>query len=182
VAVSAASTATVAGTAATQRSPGAEEVVKPARKPTTKSSKGSTVSRRDLMGRTQRFEARKVRRLIRHVDPWSIAKLSLVFFFAVWLMFMIAAVIVWSVAQASGTIANVESAFATFGVEGIAFDGNFIFKIFGLLGLIVMFASVAGAVISSVIFNLISDVIGGVWITVIEEETSRPVSSSPNGS
>jgi hypothetical protein len=27
-------------------------------------------------------------------------------------------------------------------------------------------------------FNLISDIIGGVWITVIEEETTRPVTGS----
>jgi len=31
------------------------------------------------------------------------------------------------------------------------------------------------------VFNLVSDIIGGVWISVIEEETARPVSESNDG-
>ena len=62
----------------------------------------TTVTHRDLRGRRQQFEARKVRRLIRHVEPWSVLKLSLVFFLSLWLVFIIAAVIVWSVARAHG--------------------------------------------------------------------------------
>ena len=34
----------------------------------------------------------------------------------------------------------------------------------------------AALVVASLVFNLISDIIGGVWISVIEEETARPVS------
>jgi len=30
-------------------------------------------------------------------------------------------------------------------------------------------------VVSTLVFNLISDIIGGVWISVIEEETARPM-------
>jgi len=28
------------------------------------------------------------------------------------------------------------------------------------------------------VFNLVSDIIGGVWVSVIEEETARPVAES----
>ena len=30
-------------------------------------------------------------------------------------------------------------------------------------------------VVAALMFNLVSDIIGGVWISVIEEETARPV-------
>ena len=40
-----------------------------------------------------------------------------------------------------------------------------------------VFACTAASVVSTIIFNLISDLVGGVWISVIEEETSRPVTN-----
>jgi len=141
-----------------------------------KASSDNTVSRRDLWGRKQRFEARKVRRLVRHVDPWSVLKLSLIFFFCLWIMFLIAAVIVWSVAESSGTVGKIESFVSDLGLTDWKLDGKVIFRQFGLVGLVLMFAMTAAATITSIVFNLVSDIIGGVWITVIEEETSRPVS------
>lgn len=47
---------------------------------------------------------------------------------------------------------------------------------FGLIGLVFMFAGTAATTVASIVFNLVSDIIGGIWITVIEEETARPVS------
>ncbi len=131
-------------------------------------------------GRSQRgrLEARKVRRLIRHVDPWSVLKASLLFFLSLWLVFMIAAVIVWAVARGSGTVAKVETFVqSNLSVTDWKLNGDFLFRQFGLVGLILTFASTVAATIATLVFNLISDIIGGVWVTVIEEETSRPRSN-----
>jgi len=135
----------------------------------------NTVTRRDIWGRRQRFEARKVRRLLRQIDPWSVLKLSLVFFFCVWVMFMVAAIIVWQVARTSGTIDRVESFVGDLGIPDWTLDGRFIFRQYGLVGLVLVFAGTSAATVASVVFNLISDIIGGVWLTVIEEETARPI-------
>jgi hypothetical protein len=133
--------------------------------------------------RRERFEARRVRRLIRHIDPWSVLKLALLLFLCLWLVSMIAAVIVWTVARSSGTIGKIESfANTNLGQDNFHFDGDFLFRQFGLIGLILSLAATAASTVAAVVFNLISDVIGGVWITVIEEETSRPVSGSPGSS
>jgi len=139
-------------------------------------SSGATVSRRNVLGRKQRFEARRVRRIIRHIDPWSVLKLSLVFFICVWVMFMVAVVIVWSIAQSSGTVEKIESFVSDLGVTGWKLNGTFVFRQYGLFGLVMVFACTTASVVSTIIFNLISDLVGGVWISVIEEETSRPVS------
>jgi len=138
-------------------------------------SSAQTVSRRNLLGRKQRFEARRVRRIIRHIDPWSVLKLSLVFFLCVWIMFMVAVVIIWSIAQSSGTVEKIESFVSDLGVTGWKLNGTFIFRQYGLFGLVMVFACTTASVVSTIIFNLISDLVGGVWISVIEEETSRPL-------
>lgn len=136
-----------------------------------------TVSRRNALGRKQRFEARRVRRIIRHIDPWSMLKLSLVFFICVWVMFMVAVVIIWSIAQSSGTVDKIESFVSDLGVTGWKLNGTFVFRQYGLFGLVMVFACTTASVVSTIIFNLISDLVGGIWISVIEEETSRPVSN-----
>ncbi|MFN8049881.1 MAG: DUF3566 domain-containing protein [Acidimicrobiales bacterium] len=138
-------------------------------------SGAQTVSRRNLLGRKQRFEARRVRRIIRHIDPWSVLKLSLVFFLCVWVMFMVAVVIIWSIAQSSGTVDKIEGFISDLGVAGWKLNGTFIFRQYGLFGLVMVFACTTATVVSTIVFNLISDLIGGVWISVIEEETSRPI-------
>ena len=123
-----------------------------------------------------RIEARKVRRLIRHVDPWSVLKLSLLLFVCIWLILMIAVVIVWTVARSSGTVEKIETFVNTnLGQSNWRLDGDFLFRQFGLVGLIITLALTAATTMTAIVFNLISDIIGGVWVTVIEEETSRPV-------
>ncbi len=106
-------------------------------------------------------------------------KASLLLFLCLWLVSMIAAVIVWTVARSSGTIGKIESfANTNLGQDNFHFDGDFLFRQFGLIGLILTLAATAATTVASVVFNLISDVIGGIWITVIEEETARPASGS----
>lgn len=127
----------------------------------------------------QKFEARKVRRLIRHIDPWSVLKLSLVFYFCMWLVGLISSVIVWQVATSSGTIGKFETFLSNLGIADPKIDGEFFLRQFGLVGLIVVLGAALITTVAAVIFNLINDLIGGVWITVIEEETGRPLSGSP---
>ncbi len=67
--------------------------------------------KRVLGYRRQRFEARKVRRLVRHIDPWSVLKLSLLLALCMWVVAMIASVIIWSVANNTGALASLERFF-----------------------------------------------------------------------
>jgi hypothetical protein len=133
--------------------------------------------KRVLGYRRQRFEARKVRRLVRHVDPWSVLKLSVMVALCMWLITMIASVILWTVASNSGTVASVEDFVnSSLQLQDWKLDGEFLFRQFGLISLLLYLGFAASIVVASLVFNLISDIIGGVWISVIEEETARPVS------
>jgi len=131
--------------------------------------------------RLSRLRARKVRRVIRHVDPWSVLKVSLVFYLCLFVVLMVAGVVLWNIASATGTIGDVEGFFKDAGAfETFSFDGLTVFWATFLIGLILAIAAAAVNVLVAVLFNLISDLVGGVRVTVLEEETVQPaVAESP---
>jgi hypothetical protein len=117
-----------------------------------------------------------VRRLVRHLDPWSMFKLAVLVALSMWLITMIAAVILWNVARSAGTIATLEDFVnSSLQLQDWQLDGQFLFRQFGLITLLMALGFAVAVVVASLIFNLISDIIGGVWVSVIEEETARPV-------
>ena len=72
-----------------------------------------------------RLRARKVRRVIRHFDPWSVLKVSLVFYFCLFVVLMVAGVVLWNLAAAAGTISDIESFFKDAGAfQTFSFDGS----------------------------------------------------------
>jgi len=126
--------------------------------------------------RRQRFEARKVRRLVRHVDPWSMLKLAVLVALCMWLISLIAAVILWAVARSSGTVSSLESFVnSSLQLQDWTLDGQLLFRQFGLISLLTHLGIAVSIVIATLVFNLISDIIGGVWVSVIEEESARPI-------
>lgn len=123
-----------------------------------------------------RYEARKVRRLVRHVEPWSVLKISLIFYFCIWIILLVAGAILWRVADSSGMIDNIEKFIREiFALKSFSFEAGRIFRIYAVGGLVTVVAATAFTVLLAVLFNLISDLTGGVRVTVIEEETARPV-------
>lgn len=124
--------------------------------------------------RLKKLRARKVRRLIRHVEPWSVLKISLVFYFCLWVVLLIAGGILWSFAVSSGTIGNLEN-FVTelAALERFELNGDQIFRAVAIGGLVLVVVAAGFTVLMAVLFNLISDIIGGIRVTVVEEETAR---------
>ena len=124
--------------------------------------------------RLKKLRARKVRRLIRHVEPWSVLKISLVFYFCLWAILLMAAGILWSFAVGSGMVDNLEN-FVTelAALERFEINGDQIFRALAIGGLVLVVAGAGFTVLMAVLFNLISDIIGGIRVTVVEEETAR---------
>ena len=123
---------------------------------------------------TRRLRARRVRRLIRHIEPWSVLKVSLLLYFCIWAVNLLVGVTLWQLAFNAGLIANVENFITKLGaLESFKIHGDMIFQIAAAGGLILVMALTGLTVLGSVLFNLISDVTGGVRVTVVEEETAR---------
>ncbi len=121
-----------------------------------------------LLGRKPRV--RKVTRVVRHVDPWSVFKIALIANLVLYVVLLTAGVLLWNVANATGTVDNVERFFESFGWSSFEFDGGQIYHSAWIAGLFAVIGLTGIAVLLATLFNLITDLVGGMRFTVLEEE------------
>jgi hypothetical protein len=121
-----------------------------------------------LLGRKPRV--RRVTRVVRHVDPWSVFKIALVANLVLYLIVLTAGVLLWNVAYATGTVDNVERFLESFGWSSFEFNGGQIYHSAWIGGLFVVIGLTGLAVLLATMFNLITDLVGGMRFTVLEEE------------
>jgi len=121
---------------------------------------------------------RRVRRIIRKIDPWTTLKVSAVIWAVLGLAFVLGAVIFWSVLDRAGIPDQlvdfmVEITLIEDGADPFANTEQFLrFLIFGAVVGWVLFTGTSVAI--AVVYNLVSDVVGGLEIVVLEE-TLNPV-------
>ena len=187
-----------------------------------------------------------MRRIVRHVEPWSVLKISVLFFLSLFLILCVASTVLWNAARSAGAIDDVESFITSLGfgncedipgqdtsetpattpttvagaadqigggeatsttlpaggepddpsalpdedgkcnegqrlVGGFEFEDERIFQAFALGGVVLVLAGAAASVVMVLLFNLISDLTGGVRVTVLEEDppSSRARTGSP---
>ena len=82
-----------------------------------------------------RPRVRRVSRVIRDIDPWSVFKVGLAFHLVLYFVLLITLVLLWNVAKSTGTIDNVENFMESFGWETFSFDGGKLFGDVWVLGL-----------------------------------------------
>lgn len=124
---------------------------------------------------TQR-RVRRVSRVIRDIDAWSVFKVGLVVHAALYVVFLVTGVLLWNVASATGTIDNIEQFLTSFGWESFTFKGGQLFTSAAMLGIFLVVLGTGLWVLAAVIFNLVTELVGGVRVTVLEEEVvARPV-------
>lgn len=121
-----------------------------------------------VLGRKPRV--RKVTRVVRHVDPWTVFKIALVASAVLYIIMLTAGVLLWNVAFATGTVDNVERFFESFGWESFTFNGGEIYHAAWIAGLFGVIGLTGLAVLTATLFNLITDLVGGMRFTVLEEE------------
>ena len=128
-----------------------------------------------VLGRKPRV--RRVTRVVRHVDPWSVFKIAIVANIVLYLILLTAGVLLWNVAYATGTVDNVERFFESFGWSSFEFNGGQIYHNAWIGGLFVVIGLTGLAVLMAALFNLITDLVGGMRFTVLEEEVVEARSS-----
>ena len=196
-----------------------------------------TRSPKERPPKRQKVRARKVRRIVRHIEPWSVLKISVLFFLSVFLIICVASALLWNTARSAGAIDDVEGFITSLGfgncedvegtepepesttastvdgtaeqlapgataptettvavepeeestlpdedgecregqvlVGGFKFEDERIFQSFALGGVVLVLAGSAATVVMALLFNLISDLTGGVRVTVLEEDPPR---------
>lgn len=120
---------------------------------------------------------RRVRRIIRKIDPWTVLKAGFVVNLAVGLSGMLGIWIAWSIAVQRGIPDNFAD---TLGRLTIAFtpDGELYFRVVLMVAIIWVIGATATLTLMVVLYNLVSDVVGGVELIMLEE-TQDTVSTQP---
>ena len=121
-----------------------------------------------MLGRKPRV--RRVTRVVRHVDPWSVFKIAIVANLVLYIIVLTASVLLWNVANATGTVQNVERFFESFGWNSFEFNGGELYHAGWIAGLFVVIGLTGLSILAATLFNLITDLVGGVRFTVLEEE------------
>ena len=128
-------------------------------------------------------EVRRVRRIIRKIDAWTVFKVSSIFWAIAALGLVLGLIMFWSVVQASGiperitdflvTITLVDEGSDPFGND----DAFFRLALFGSIAWAILGCGLT--TLGAVMYNLISDVVGGVEIVVLEETLNPTAVASP---
>lgn len=125
--------------------------------------------RRSLFRRRTRI--RRVSRVVRRVDAWTVLKVSVVFYAVAYVVLLVAGVLLWNLATTTGTVENIEGFVRElFGLEVFHIDGERLYRASWPIGVFLAVAGTGLNVTAAVMFNLITDLVGGVRVTVLEEE------------
>jgi hypothetical protein len=119
----------------------------------------------------ERVAQRRAKVVIRKVDPWSVLKFSLLFYFCLMLVFLFAFVILYWILGVTGvldSIANVLTDVGFGGKSGFEFHGYWIFSRLFLVGLAGVVVWSLVNMLVAVLYNLCSDVVGGIQVTLAE--------------
>jgi len=125
---------------------------------------------------------RRVRRIVRKIDPWTVLKVSAVLTGLVALSLVLLSVIAWAVIGRLGLMSAFESA-----AQRVALiePGDTVFKAGGeyLRGMILlagtwMMGATAVLTLGAVLYNLLAELVGGIEFTVYEQV---PVVTDPRG-
>jgi len=116
---------------------------------------------------------RRVRRVIRKFDPWTVFKVSLLFHAVLTIGLLLGLLIVWSVIVNVGVPGRLDDFLAVITLldEGQSFfdNGQQYLRVVVFLAAIFSLALTLLSTVAAILYNLISDVVGGVEVVMLEE-------------
>ncbi|MGI8753333.1 MAG: DUF3566 domain-containing protein [Acidimicrobiales bacterium] len=116
-------------------------------------------------------ETIRTRQVVRHVETWSVLRVSFLFYFLGMAVTLLAGVALWNVASALGTITSIDKSIKTlFDLKTFTLRPAPVLAYSVAAGVILVVVGTLVNVMIAVVFNLISDVTGGIAVRVV----SRP--------
>lgn len=117
-----------------------------------------------------RRKGRRVRRVIRRIDLWSVLKLAIVLYTCLYAAVMATLALLWGLAYSSGQIDKVQSFMADVGMDNYRFYGDQMWRACAMIGAIGVLAATVITVLTAALVNVISEMTGGIRVIVIEED------------
>ena len=122
-------------------------------------------------GRTSR---RSYRQTITKVDLWSVLKISVCFYLGALIVVLAAAIVLWEMARVAGVVDSIQHFMRQLlGSNDFTFLSWRLLRGFTLVGLVVVCLSVVVTVVGAAFYNLFAEIMGGIEITVVEEDAGR---------
>jgi hypothetical protein len=119
----------------------------------------------------RRARARQARVVIRKVRPWSVLKVSFFFYLCVWAIVVGAFVILWGVLSAMGAVESVTKLIReVFAEKTFEIHADWLFTRGVMIALAMVVLWTLINVVVALLYNLISDVIGGIEVTLSERK------------
>lgn len=124
-------------------------------------------------------QGRRARRVIRKVDTWTVLRFSVLFYASLLVVVLVAGILLWIAASSVGVIDNFEDFVKElFALESFRISGFRLFSASVVGGLMLVVLGTGVNVLLAVVYNLTSDIVGGVEISVLEEDTGPPARRS----
>jgi hypothetical protein len=118
----------------------------------------------------QIYERRYVQ-TIRSVDLWSVLKIAICFYLCALIVLLVTGTVLWWIASAAGVVENIEKF-----VQDLVNNQDFHFlswevlRASTLIGLVIVCILTVITVLAAAFYNLFSELLGGVEVTVVEQE------------
>ncbi len=134
------------------------------------SAPGKREKRRRVVSPRQVYERRYVQ-TVRSVDLWSVLKVSICFYLCALIVLLTASVMLWWIASAAGVIHNVENFVGDLvNNKDFKFLSWEVLRAATLIGLVIVCILTVVTVLAAAFYNLFSELLGGVEVTVVEQE------------
>ena len=115
-----------------------------------------------------------MRRVVRRVDAGTVLRVSALFYASLLVVWLVAGVVLWLAATVTGVMDNIDTFIAKlFALQSFHFSVTQVLRGSVLGGVVLVALGTGINVVAAVLYNLIADVVGGVEITVLEEEPTR---------
>jgi len=126
--------------------------------------------RRRTASPRQVYERRYVQ-TVRSVDLWSVLKVAICFYLCALIVLLVAGVMLWWIASAAGVVHSIASFVGQLvGNKDFRFLSWQVLRASTLIGLVVVCIFTVITVLAAAFYNLFSELLGGVEVTVIEQE------------
>ncbi|MCU1370062.1 MAG: hypothetical protein JWO77_1256 [Ilumatobacteraceae bacterium] len=124
-------------------------------------------------GRRRTRRGRRVKRVLRRIDLWSVLKLSLVVYTCLYVSVLATLAALWGILYQSGNVDKLQSFLGDVGLENFTFYGNQMFRACAAIGAVGVLAGTVITVLATALINIISEMTGGIRLIVIEEDVDR---------
>lgn len=117
---------------------------------------------------------RRVRRIIRKIDPWTVLRVSLILNLIGGLVWTLGVWISWSIAVQRGIPDAIVDSLSQLTIA-VTPDGQLYFRVVVLFAIVWVIVVTGAMTLGAVLYNLISDVVGGIEVIMLEETPDEAV-------